>query len=782
MLTQPGFFSSDHTVYTITEMFPPRPWRNLLWNEHFIATLDQFGFGASWNQTGEIYSGACPAGESRLMFVRDKQTGACWAANRNFFRETFTEFYTEVGQGYSRIVSCYRGLRFTYHIFVPTQGTLECWTVTLENISSRPRDLSLFAYAASDLNQNLHAAYNHGDFDSELGGVLLTHHAYDVKKELLHHFLVSNRKPTAYETTQRRFRGVYGLLPIPEAIQSGRLASEGTSFDQEMILALQFDLSLVPGQQQTLHFVMGLARSQPEAVQSAHTWLAPGKFAEELAAIQAQTQLAIDKVRIRTPDEDLNRLANVWLKRQVDLGKTWGRTYGRGFRDIMQDTMAWTTLAPDTAAEKIKYCLAYQRPDGNPLRQWEPVDPHPYRDGAVWLILAVTTYLKETGHFDFLNEAVPFYESQASGTVWEHVQRGLNFLLDNLGPHGLCLWGGGDWNDSLNGAGLQGRGESVWLSEAAVVIAREWARLLEHLGNKAEADCLNHQAAALVQRLRHHAWDKDHFICGYTDWDEKVGAYENPGAQIFLNMQTWGVLSGAAENGPALMDFVERELSSPWGYVLNKPGYSHSDDHLGRASYFEKGCYENGSVHPHGGTFKIAADCRLGRGNHAYQTAKMMLATNPANPAERSGAEPYALTNMYLGPENPWRAGESLMGWITGAAGWLFRCLTESMLGVQADYEGLRLWPCLPSYWREVSIQRDYRGALYQITIKNPYGLETGDLQIKVDGQKLPGNILPIFRDGQKHRVEAILNPREDFSVLIKHQPVRGAIPTDLRQ
>ena len=757
--SSPGFFSADHSVYTITNMFPKRHLRNFLWNEHFIASIDQFGGGASWNRDNEIYSGACPVGESRLLFLRDKKDGTFWAANRNFFREPFDEFYTEVGQGFSRIVSCYKGLRLSYRIFIPRTGNVECWTVEIENVSAEPKEFSLFTYAASHLNTNPHPSFNHGEFDAELGGVLLSHHAFNTPKVWLNHFLASDISPVAHETTNRRFQGVYGSISMPDAVQAGRLASESTSFDNNMALTLQFDLTLAPGEKRQIHLLNGLASNAQEAREMAHQLLKQGGLDSELAAVEQRAKSAIDKVFIQTPDEEINALVNVWLKRQIDLGKTWARTYTRGFRDIMQDSTAFMPLDPKTAAEKIKYCLAYQRADGNPLRQWEPTDLHPSRDGAVWLILAVATYLKETGCFDLLNDVEPYYESQETGTVLEHCRRGMHFLLDNLGSHGLCLWGGGDWNDAINNAGLQGRGESVWLTQATVVAAREFVCLLKRLGDDAQAEAISLQADALAKNLQQQAWEKDHFICGYTDWDEKVGSYDNAEAQIFLNMQTWAVLSGTASDGPGLMDFVERELATPWGYVLNKPCFTRRDDHIGRNTYYEKGCYENGSVYNHGGTFKIAADCMLGRGELAYQTVRMMLSTNPANPAEHSGVEPYAVSNMYLGPENQERSGEAIMSWVTGTAGWLFRSITEYMLGVQADYDGLALKPCLSSQWKEVSIRREYRGAVYRIEIQNPSGLETGTLTVVVDGKPLGGNILPVFSDGQEHRVTVTLKP-----------------------
>ena len=751
--SSPGFFSADHSVYTITEMFPKRPWQNFLWNDRFIATIDQFGCGGSWHRSGETAHNAGAWADSRLIFLREKNSGAFWAANRNFLKEPFDEFYTEVGQGYSRIVSRFKGLRVCFRIFIPRAGNLECWTVEIENTTAEAKEFSLFAYAGTELSKYPHCAYNNGKWDEELGGVVLNYHS---AKPIVH-FFAADRRVTEFETTNRRFRGVYGALCMPDAVKAGRLASEETSFDNDLAMALQFDLKLEKGEKRTFNFLAGLCTDADEARQQACKLLAHGEFDRECAAVESSAREMYKRVAVQTPDSDINALADVWLKRQIDLGKTWARGYSRGFRDIMQDTTALTTLNPETAAQQILYCLPYQYPDGNTLRMWEPIDRHPYRDGAVWLILAVTTYLKESGRFEFLNEKTPYFGSEEDGTVLDHCRRGMRFLLDNLGSHGLCLWGGGDWNDSINTAGLLGRGESVWLSQATILAAREFARLLKALGHNEEAQCVITKMETLAANLRKHAWDKDHFICGYNDWNEKIGSYENAEAQIYLNMQTWGVLADAAEDGAALMDLVERELSCPWGYLLNKPSYSHGDEHIGRVSYFEKGSYENGSVYVHGCTFKIAADCALGRGDQAYRTVKMILATNPENPAQHSGVEPYVITNMYLGPANPSRTGESIGGWITGSAGWLFRGIIEFMLGVQADYDGLTMKPCLPRAWKKATCRREYRGSIYLIEIHNPLGLETGTVKVQVDGKEISGIVLPIFGDGKEHQVSVMM-------------------------
>lgn len=756
--SRPGAFSPDQYAYTLREMFPPRPWLNVLWNRTTIAMLNQFGCGESWHKDDAgVQTALCSGTDNRLVYVRDRNQGTSWAANRNFLRDPFDEFFAEVGQGYQRTVSLFRGLRVRFTVFLPAEGAREHWVAQLENTRPQAADLSVFVYAGTAINRYPFNAYKRGRFDPSLNGVVLSCQPARSDSSLTHMFLAGDGDVAAWETTDRRFAGTYGSLFAPAAVEAGRLASEETCFDRTLCAVLQHDAVLAPGEVRTWRFIAGLAADVAAArdLRSAH--LSAAAFDAELAGLAAEARSLKDRIRIDTPDDELNALVNVWLKRQINLGKSWARGGGKGFRDVMQDTAALLSLAPETAAERILYCLRYQKEDGNTLRQWDPPQLHPYRDGAVWIAPTVAAYVKETGDYALLDRSAPYYNSATTATVLEHGQRGLEFLFTGLGEHGLCLWGGGDWNDSIDTAGLKGRGESVWLSEAAIASAHEWSALLERAGRPGEAMEWRRHAARLRENLLRHAWETDHFICGFNDEGQKIGSYANREGRLYLNMQTWAVLAGIAPDAAALMDLVERELACPFGYVLNKPAYSTRDDRIGRITCMEKGCYENGSVYNHGVAFKIAADCRLGRGQQAYETLKRILGSNPDNPAVRSGVEPYAVTNMYLGPENESRAGQSVVPWFTGTAGWLFRCVVEMMLGVRADYDGLRIEPCLPREWKTASIRRRYRNAVYRIEIRNPRGLQTGNAVVHFDGRPLAGTVLPVPADGREHDVVAEL-------------------------
>ena len=250
----------------------------------------------------------------------------------------------------------------------------------------------------------------------------------------------------------------------------------------------------------------------------------------------------------------------------------------------------------------------------------------------------------------------------------------------------------------------------------------------------------------MTENIHKYGWNEDHFIYGINDWHERVGSYDTPTGRLFLNPQTWAVLAHIADDDQKLMDLVEDELSCDFGYVQQKPCYTTPDPHVGRISYFGKGFYENGSVYNHGVAFKIVADCVANRGDNAYKTIKMMLATNPKN--SDSGVEPYALCNMYFGPENETRKGEAPMHWITGTSSWMFRGIVEYLIGVRADFDGLLIDPRLPDGWDNVKITRAFRNAVYSIEIKRG-----NEKAIVVDGKAIDKNVIPVFDDGKKHEV-----------------------------
>ncbi len=739
-------FIDEKNEFLVGNMFPKRPWLNYAWNSEYVSSFSQFGFGISRYRDDKGFKKSILAEtDNRLIFIKDKNTKEYYAANRNYDNKDFDVFETIVGQGYSVIKSQYKGLACNLKIFVPDDGLVECWEVSLENKSNADKDISLYAYANIDTALSPIDGFSVADFSEELNGIFAKHAGDNIDSDINCMYFTTSEKVDFFETTNRRFKGEYSDIGHPIGIEADHLSNGGTCFELKIGAALQFDITIEKNSEKKLYFALGASRSFADAKKECDRLLSKDAYKAEFDKVQTKIEKFRENIMIDTPDDDINRRVNVWLKRQIELGKQWGRLYGKGFRDIMQDTAGFLSLDAQNARERILYALQYQREDGNPIRQWEPIMRELYADGAVWLIFTVNTYLKETADFGILDEKVGYFESKLEETVLEHCFRGIDYLQNNLGERGLCLWFGGDWNDSINACGLLGKGESVWLSEATYKAAYEFIEILNRIGKNERTKEIAEKAEKMKKNILKYGWNEDHFIYGINDYDEKIGSYETPEGQFFLNSQTWAVLSGIVEGDDAkkLMDRVEENLGCSYGYLQNTPSYTTPDRKIGRLSFMGKGIYENGSVYNHGVAFKSVADTMVYDGDAALDTIKRILPSNPEN--ANSGVEPYAMSNMYFGPECNVRKGDAPQSWITGTSGWLFRCIVENIIGLQPEYDGLSIKPMLPKAWDKVSVRRVFRGAVYNITIEQT----ANENSVTADGISVYGNILPLYTDGE---------------------------------
>ncbi len=748
-----GYFDRENKKYIITNMTPVRPLVNYVWSEEFMAIFDHFGCGSSFAKVA--YSTRRPVvggAGARLIYVKDRESGQYFCANGLYTKKPHDFHQAHIQAGSHTVIGEELDIRAALTVTVPLKGFAELWRVELENRSEKSRDLSLYAHAGLQADYTGHRSYTLADFDPAVGGVVFSHIIYPEKGHLQyehsHLYFASSHPVNSFATSQAAFKGLYRTFAEPVGVEQDSLDCRGASYDDYNTSALELRVTLNPGEKKTVYFVAGAAKGSDDCAREAKTYLAPGYF-EQVLALRAEKALETEKVyTLKSSNPYLDDMVTTYLKTQIDLGKTWARVYGCGFRDVMQDVAAFGSLDTAVARNKILLALRHQHPNGNTLRMFEPIMTADYRDGAAWIPETVAVYLNETGDADFLNVECPYYNSQETGTVLDHLRRGMTFLTTVVGSHGLCLWGGGDWNDSTNGAGIRGIGESVWLSIAAVKALKTFAQILTDTGRAEEAEKWLREAQILTDAIKTHGYDKDHYFHGYNDDGKRVGTYDSQGAKFYLNMQTWAVLAGieAGDSGHKLMDRVEEELHCPYGYVQCAPSYTKGDATIGRTTYFVPGCVENGSVYNHGVTFKIAADCVLGRGELAYRSIREIMADNPE--LYDCGVEPYAMTNMYIGPENPYCAKSAPCSWITGTAGWMYRCITEYLLGVQASFTGLRLVPCIPEELDGTKVSRLYRGATYNITIHK------GGYRLLCDGQEIKGNTLPIFPADTEHTVE----------------------------
>ncbi len=742
--TESGYFDTKCNEFVITDMKAVRPLKNYLWNEAIVAWYDQFGCGIANGKTDGVFRTL--TNYPKYIFVKDVESGTYYSPNRNFDDLPFDSFECRVGLGYQRVISMYQGLRFEITTVIPQKDYAEITHIQVSNCGDRKRNLRVYFYNKPFVNLTWHDAYGSAEGIMEKNGLLFRHVGFNVPEQNNHVFTKANYPIASYEVTDLNFKGIYNEISHPAAMKNHSLSNQPSIFDGEYCSALEFAVDLESNETKHINVVCCFGKSEDEVYTTAEKYVSNESYEQELVYQKQLHEQLNQKLTISTGNDYVDHLENVWLKRQVSLGKTWGRVYGKGFRDIMQDVSSFLSLDSRTAKQKILSTLEYQKENGNTIRQFDPIFDYPYQDGATWIAQTVLAYLKETNDADILDVPVGYYQSELRETVFAHMARGYDYLLSDLGQNGLVLWRGGDWNDSIDNAGMEGIGESVWLSIATVAGINAFLEIAARYKPEFSVDVYKNGKEKLERKIMEVGFEGDRFIYGIDDLSRRVGSKESEYVKIFLNPQTWSVIANIGDRNiqERVMDSVEENLKCDFGYLQSNPAYEHADSTIGRLTYFSPGTYENGSVYNHGVAFKIYADLLLGRAENAYRSLEGILPTNPKN--KGNGMEPYAIANMYFGPQARVRAGYAPSSWITGTAGWLYRIVSEMMLGIKPDYDGLVIDPCLPEAMKDAVVQRVFCGVTYHITLKR-----TGHYALYADGERISGKKVHLNGCAQRH-------------------------------
>ena len=739
--TDCGYFDVKNNEYVITNMKPVRPLKNYLWNEQIVAWYDQFGCGISNGKTDGVFRTL--TNYPKYVYIKDTKTNDFVCFNRNFNDLPFEIFECHVGLGYQRVIAKYNDLRLEMTTIIPRSDYAEVTNVKIINTGKSKRKLSVYYYNKPFVNLTWHDAYGKAYGIDKQNGLLFKHVGFNVLEKNTYVFTKSSLKMNSYEVTDINFKGIYNDISNPVALKKDKLSCEPSIFDSEFCSAMEFCLNLNENEESEFNVVCCFGKSEDEVIAIANKYVSLQSYYDELKYQKEIHEKLNGKLTINTGNNYLDNLENVWLKRQISLGKTWGRVYGKGFRDIMQDVSSFLSLDSIKAKEKILLTLQYQKENGNTIRQFDPILDYPYQDGACWIPSTILAYLKETNDSTILDELVAYYQSDLKETVFEHMVRGCNYLLSDIGNNGMVKWRGGDWNDSIDNAGMKGIGESTWLSIATIKSVNDLLEIINRFKKDFDASSLIRKKEKLENSIIKNGFEEDRYIYGIDDLSRRIGSKESEKVKIFLNPQTWSVIAniGNKETQEKVMDSVEKYLRCDYGYLQSNPAFDTPDDTIGRLSYFCPGTYENGSVYNHGVAFKIYADCLLKRANNAYTSLEMILPTNLKN--KNNGMEPYAIANMYFGPQALVRKGYAPSSWITGTAGWIYRIVSEMMLGIKPDYDGLIIEPCLPDSIENALVKRVFQGCEFEITLKH-----TGKKALYVNDILQEGN--KVYLNGEK--------------------------------
>jgi len=756
-------FEQNGKVCRILDPKPPRYWFNYLWSEKgYCAQVSQMGHGRSYYLNEKADMCMLNNNDARYLYLRDEENSEVWNIGGGPVRCEVEDYSCAHSIGYSQVQSRHGGILGSWRLFVPENGFNEIWTVTLRNETRRERTVSTFSAVSFELEGFKYPRYYEmyrcieTSFDRDLNGIYCASRHPFAPHKRYNAYLASSEPVYAYDGDLAKFCGAtgsitkldasaYALFQQPEVVMSGR---DCTNSDAALFIVggvLQHKITLQPGEEKVIQIVFGVSESLEEAAQVRKSF-SDRETVE--AAFHRAVSYNLEKyasLSARTPDDKINSIMNLWLKKQIDcciVGK-------KGVRDNLQIAVALLNYRQEKAKSEILECLRHQFRDGHAVLTWYPYDDTRYSDQPFWIIWAVCELIKETGDYGILSEKLQWQDG-GEATVLEHVQAAVDCLIRDKGKHGLVKIYFADWNDALN-ITTDPEAESVMLSHQFAMALKELAGLMEQVGNTTYAASLRKQRDILVKDINQNAWDGSWYMRALSDV-ENIGSKESYGSKIYLNAQTWAVLGEVVppERLPGLVAAVD-SMEHDFGFPLNQPPYRTYSPNVGRMSGMLPGEFENGGVYCHATGFKILMDCKLGRGTEAIRTLKKIMPDSEKNPCSQSGAEPYVFTNCYS--THPKYYGRSYWSWTTGTSAWAMSGLYEGILGVKRDYMGLRIQPSFPSCWEKAEMTRSFRGADYHVTYLNPKHLENGIPEVTVDGEHLEGNILPDYRDGKCHEV-----------------------------
>ncbi len=811
--TRFGRFDDDAREYVVETPYTPYPWINYLGNDHFRALISHTGGGYHFYRDAKLrrltryrYNQVPRDQNGRLFYLREGDQ--IWSPTWQPTQTDLEHFSCRHGLGYTRFNAERDGIVSNLLCFVPRDADCEVQRLTIHNRSARRRRLQLFA-AVEWCLWNAHDDQNNFQRNFSTGEVLVTDralcHITEYRERRNHYaFYAVNHDLVGFDTDRDTFLGPYGAYHKPAVVAQG-FSTQSIANGWSPMAALQLAVDLEPGEQRDLVFLVGYVENAQAAkfddsgdVNTAPMNALQQRFAdraavdEAFAKVQEHWQTYLEHFQLRSEEPRLDRLVNIWapyqcavthhLSRSASLFES-GVSRGMGFRDSNQDLLGIVYAMPDQARQRILDLAAVQFRDGGAYHQYQPLTKQGnadigggFNDDPLWLILATAAYLRETGDETILQEQTPFADDteHTPTTLFDHLRASFEHVGNHRGPHGLPLIGRADWNDCLNlncfsnnpdesfqttDIVEQGVAESLMIAGLFLYVGPDYRRICKRLDRHDLAEKAAVDLAAMRTAVDQHGWDGRWFLRAYRHDGAKVGSSENREGRIFVEPQAWCVMAGVGhDDGRAerALDSVHALLGCEHGVVLVYPAYSHYDPALGEISSYPKGYKENGAVFCHTNPWVVIAETQLGRGERAFQTFCKTAPPWRETHAARHKTEPYVYAQMIAGKEAA-VPGEAKNSWLTGTAAWSWYALTQHILGVRPDFDGLRIDPCIPPSWRGFNTNRRFRGADYQIEVTNPNRVAKGVAAITVDGEPISGNLLPLAPAGATVRVQVTL-------------------------
>lgn len=781
-----GYFDNDNREYVIERVDVPVSWTNYLGVKDLCAVISHNAGGYSFYKNAEHHritrfraNGVPLDRPGHYIYLRDDDTGEYWSVSWQPVGVSLDKarYRCRHGLSYSTFSCDYQDITAEQTLFIPIDDDVELWDLTIRNTSTKPRRLSVFAYVEFSFhhieidNQNLQMSL-YASGSSYENGII----EYDFFYEpWTFHYFTACVDCDSYDTTRDSFLGPYRTETNPLAVEAG--ACRGSAeLGGNHCGALHKQLKLAAGETTRLVFMLGVGpRSKGQEIKRKYSNFA--NVDREFAALKTYWQKKCEAFQCKTPHAGLDTMVNTWTLYQAETCVVWsrfasfievgGRT-GLGFRDTSQDVMSVVHTNPEKCRQRIIELLKAQVSQGYGLHLFDPdwFDPekreapkfksptiahapdvktmihgieHVCSDDALWIVATTCEYVKETGDLELLELVLPFAD-QGEATVYEHLKRSLDFSAAQVGASGICKGLRADWNDCLN----LGGGESAMVSFMHYWALRAFVEAAKYLGRNADVEKYHALAEKVRDTCERELWDGQWYLRGFTPKGLKIGSHENEEGKVFIESNTWAVVSEAAsaERGKSAMDAVDKYLYSKYGIHLLWPAFSKPNDDIGFVGRVYKGVKENAAIFSHPNPWAVIAECKLGRGDRAMKFYDSLLPYNQNDLIEVREAEPYSYCQFVMGKDHS-AFGRARHPWLTGSAGWNYTAATRWILGVRLAFDGMIIDPCIPSDWREFQVSRKWRGATFQITVKNPHGVRKGVSSTTLNGKRVQGNIAP---------------------------------------
>jgi cellobiose phosphorylase len=808
-----GYFDDKNREYVITNPRTPWPWINYLGTEDFFSLISNSAGGYSFCKDAKFrritryrYNNVPMDSGGKYFYLKDGDT--IWSPGWKPCKTGLDSYECRHGMNYTVIKGEKKGVSASVLYFVPLKTWAEVQKLTLTNNSKTTKKLKVFSFvewclwnAASDM-ENFQRNFSTGEVEIQ-GSVIF--HKTEYKERRNHYAYYSVNVPVqGFDTDRESFFGLYNGFDEPQVVSEGK-PQNSEAHGWSPIASHYIEVELEPGESKDFIFVLGYVENKEDEKWESKNIINKKKANDTITKFDtaAKVDAALADLRkywdnllsiytVKSGDDKLDRMVNIWNQYQCMITFCFSRSTsffesgigrGMGFRDSNQDLIGFVHQIPERARERIIDIASTQFPDGGCYHQYQPLTKRGnndigggFNDDPLWLILGTISYIKETGDFGILDEMVPFdNDASVARTLFDHLTVSFDHVVNNLGPHGLPLSGRADWNDCLNlncfsndpDESFQttenktegSKAESVMIAGLFVVYGRDYVELCKKMGKNDEALRAQKNVDAMVRTIKESGWDGEWFIRAYDFFGHKIGSNENPEGKIFIESQGMCTMAGIGkEEGlcTKALNAVKERLDCQHGIVLNNPAFTRYYIEYGEISSYPAGYKENASVFCHNNPWIMIGETVVGNGDRAWEYYRKICPSYLEEISDLHKTEPYVYAQMIAG-KDAFKPGEAKNSWLTGTASWNFYAITQYILGIRPDFDGLLIDPCIPSTWKGFEATRKFRGATYLIEVVNPDGKSKGVQKVTVDGKLHKSNLIPVFGDGKEHKVNIIL-------------------------